>query len=204
MQLANKAKNLLCVFFWILIIYGFDTPYIATLTITSALSHELGHVIALRHFGKESPMGARACGPKIQGGRVSYGERVLVCLAGPGANLFLALLTLPFAMQNGYAATFAALNLLTAISNLMPLRGTDGYNALQSLILKHSEGGSTAALDTLSFILTLIAAFASFYLVMRIGSGYWACGILLISLAKELESLKKRFFRDLTRKNEIS
>ena len=204
-QLANKSKNMLCVFFWIFIIYGFDIPYIATLTLASAAAHELGHVVALRFTGRSAPLGARACGLKIRSGGCSYRERIFVCLAGPATNVFIAFFALPFAKQSGYAATVAVLNLLTAVSNLVPIRGTDGYNAIKALILnRFSDGCGEAVLDTISFVLTVLAAFASFYLVMRIGSGYWACGILLISLAKELECSKKRFFRDFARKNEIS
>ena len=194
-QLCISLNEFLCMFFWILIIYGFDSPCTATLTVACAAAHELGHVCVSGAIGRNKIPQSRINGFRISDGGISYKERIILCLSGPFVNIILgcaSVLLFPFST---YATAFGALNLLTALSNLLPIRGSDGYNAIQSFIFHNSETGRGAlALEWTSFALTCLSAVFSLYLLLRIGEGHWMCGLLLLSLIKELESIRKRRF----------
>ena len=194
-QLFFVLTNFLYAAFWILTIYGFDTPYVATLTIICAVAHEVGHILILYLIGKVKIPTSRASGFMLCDSGISYIERIALCLAGPFANIALGLIALLFFFFSPYAVIFGVINLLTALSNLIPIRGSDGYNAIQAYILHKTDSYSgITALEWVSFTLICVAAFTSLYFVLRIGEGHWMCGLFLLSLAKELESIRKRRF----------
>ena len=48
--LKTLSESILPIFFWVLMIFGMDVPYIAILTIIAAVIHEIGHIEAIRHL----------------------------------------------------------------------------------------------------------------------------------------------------------
>ena len=184
--------------FWILLIFGFDTPYIAVLTILAALIHECGHIgYLLSNKSNDPKLKFHISGFRITSRKTnSYLSDAHLYFAGPAANFVTAAVTRPFVHSYGdYAFMFLTINLATAISNLLPIKGYDGYGAIRSL-LHHCDAKEAffVSLDTVSLIFTTFISFLSLYVMARIGDGYWTAGLFIISLIKEAsESLKKHF-----------
>ena len=127
------SGSVLPIIFWVSLIFGFDTPYVAILTLICAVWHELGHCSAIAVVGNGSGhVKGHASGFRIKReARLTYAKEIVILLAGPGANVALFLATLPFGNAlGGYIKIFGALNLATGISNLLPIEGYDGYGAL--------------------------------------------------------------------------
>ena len=53
MKIVTVFTEVLSVVFWVLVIFGFDLPYVAVLTIAAALIHELAHLTAIFAFKKD-------------------------------------------------------------------------------------------------------------------------------------------------------
>ena len=141
-------------------------------------------------------------GFRIKTGYLSYGEEALVALAGPLVNLLAAIGGGIFILLSGIsrggggaadgAAVIAAVNLLTALSNLLPVRGYDGQKLLRAAL---SARASADLADTVcravSLFLICAGCFLSLYLMLRLSCGYWLCGIMTASLLSELSDIKK-------------
>ena len=126
------ADSILPLVFWVTLIFSFDEPYVAVLTILCALIHECGHLLAQGLFKSNPSLHAKIYGFRIKDSNItSYKSRIITAMAGPVTNLtvFFALLFFGFAKQE-YLFTFACINLATALSNLLPIEGYDGYVAL--------------------------------------------------------------------------
>ena len=95
------ASSILPIIFWISIIFGFDTPYIAILTILSAAIHEIGHYTMIVYFTeRKTEIRGHATGFRIKHNTfLSYPKEIAILLAGPISNIIIFILTLPF----GYA-----------------------------------------------------------------------------------------------------
>ena len=196
MKFLFFAKQTLTLLFWVILTFGFDTPDMAILTVSSALIHECGHFTAIYIFGKQN--GATLY-PDVSGFRIkaldmSYKEEAVSALAGPLVNLAIgiALLTLS---KNGYLYLFGVLNLMTAISNLLPIKGYDGYRALHSLIslLSGDSLKFELCLCRVSFILSSALSFLSLYLILKINEGYWIFFVFFSTLLSEIfESCESR------------
>ena len=180
--------------FWMLLIFGFDEPYVAVLTIVSALLHELGHVLVLALF-KNKTSGVPI--PDISGFRIgvsglSYKEELLSALAGPLVNLFFGLVPL-LLFKSEYVHTFAWLNVMTAISNLLPIKGYDGYRSVLCILsmFTNDRARGEAILSSLSFLFSSIMCFLSLYLMLRIGEGYWIFVVFFSLIISEMAKRQK-------------
>lgn len=187
--------------FWILLLYSFDSPDVAGLTIICAIIHETGHEVFLyRKHGKLSLPSSRLHGMKISKAaksKMSYKEEALLYASGPAANVVAAVAALPFfGALNGYVACFITLNLATAASNLIPIRGYDGYGILRCLVAEHSDSAAfQGCLSLISFILTLCLCVLSLYLIDRLGEGLWIFAVFILSLLASIaQSLKKPIY----------
>ena len=197
MKILTVLSEVLPVVFWVLVIFGFDTPCVAILTIATALIHELGHITALYILKKDyagSPRGD-VSGFRIAVSDLSYKEEMLCALAGPLVNLLFGVLLLIF-FESEYIAIFATLNIMTAISNLLPVRGYDGYKFLSSLACAYSKNPwkSEAILEWLSFILSAVMCFLSLYFILKIGEGYWIFAVFFSFLLSEIVKRQKPAF----------
>ena len=212
-------SRVLMMLFWISVMLAFDSVYTAVCTLLAAVIHEGGHIAALytvkrrRARGGTSVRGGRdgRCagglsaainGFRIETGYLSYGEEAFVAFAGPLINLLAALFCGIFILLSGIsrrggqaadgAAIIAAVNLLTALSNLLPVRGYDGQKILRAaLSARASADLADAVCRAVSFILICAGCFLSLYLMLRLSCGYWLCGIMTASLLSELSDIKK-------------
>lgn len=102
----------------------------------AVILHEVGHLFAFFFLGLPSPsLSGRAGGLLLspRGDMLSYGRELFVAAAGPLFNLLGAAALIP-ALQGGttHEASFCffALNLLSALFNLLPIAGFDGGRVL--------------------------------------------------------------------------
>ena len=185
MKILNFLIGILPPLFWGLIIFGFEEPYIAILSIISALIHECGHLLFME---KSGCMRGVLTGFRIRDARVvTYGRKILGYLGGPLANIILSLALLPFS-ENEYIRMLAILNLATATSNLLPIEGYDGYGIIKA-ILESRECPKTAfsLLSCVSGGLILFFTLFSLYLMDRVGGGYWIFAIFFSFLLKLID-----------------
>ena len=187
--------------FLVLIIFSFGEAYVAILTVLSAALHELGHVIAMAMIGRTFSISGVLSGMRLKPKRLlSYGEEILVAAAGPVINtvLFFAFI---FA-KNAYFTAFALINLFTALSNLLPIPGYDGYRIASAIIAKYGDKRSARAIfSALSFFSIALLTFLSLYCISRLNSGYWTFFVFMLFLIREIKNDRRVFF---ARKKEIS
>ena len=184
--------------FWVLLIFGFDVPYVAVLTIICAVIHELGHVFSISRMnaGESLPKG-HLSGFRIKRKVVlGYREEIIILLMGPLFNIIAFLLTIPFSsMMSGYVRIFGLLNLATAISNLLPVEGYDGYGILIEIFKSTENHKMITRLEFFSFVFSVAVSFLSLYLIDKFGSGYWIFGIFFaIMLTKLIKYGKSAIF----------
>ena len=189
--------------FWILFMFAFDAPFVAILTLICAAAHELGHIAALYKLTGGYKLKAVFSGLRLGAeAHISYTDEIIIAAFGPLVNLLLFLLLLPFYSRSDYIMIFGALNLFTALSNLIPIEGYDGYRIIECIIMKNSLGVShSRILQTVSLGVTIILTFFSLYLIRSFDGGYWIFLLFIAVLIKKVKSDEKVFF---TRKNEIS
>ena len=173
------SDSVLPIIFWISVIFGFDAPYVAILTIICAIFHELGHYLAIVISGGKGALRGHSSGFRIaRCDTAAHRKEILVLLSGPLANILLFLITLPFGNAlGGYLSTFAFINLATGLSNLLPLEGYDGYGALSELFATWERYDLIRRLESLSFIFSISLTFVSLYLIDRFSEGYWIFGL---------------------------
>ena len=195
--LIRLANEILPMIFWILVLFGFDKPYVAVLTILAAVLHEIGHFIPIYFLKCDTgtPIG-HFSGFRIKEKRLtSYKEEILILASGPLANLLTFLLLLPFISRLVYLRMFAYVNLATAISNLLPIKNYDGYSIGVELSRMYSKEGVTNFLDSLSFLISGTFAFTALYLMYYHDTGYWIFGLFTASMLSEIsQRLKKSVF----------
>lgn len=176
LKIFDFMERLLPILFWALLIFGFDIPYVAILTIICAVIHEGGHIIALFAFkkAKRGMLYGDISGFRIRTGRLSYKEEFFCAISGPVANIIVFLVLLPI-YNSEYIYTFGILNLMSALSNLLPIEGYDGYRALRAVIgiFSNDPTKGEGVLDYISFLFSVIMSFLSLYLMLKIGEGYW-------------------------------
>lgn len=187
----NLLLGILPVIFWLCLIYSFDENIAASITIIAMVIHELGHVFCIFWFTKrwEIPKGAfnglRLTEQKME----SYPKQILQYASGALCNLLAAVCMLPFKKSLGdYGELFIILNIATAVSNLFPIDGYDGYRILE-LVIQYLSLDYRAfwALEILSFVFIFAMCIISLFLVYTFGNGYWAMGIFLFALIKKLQ-----------------
>ena len=191
MKILIFLDRVLPLLFWILISFAFDLAHVAVLTGIAAVIHELGHMLrALRLTGRASLLTGRISGPKLKLGELGYREELLILAGGPSANLFAAAAALPclFLSPHPYIVEFATVNLLTALSNLMPIQGFDGYKILFCLATKSKNALRIQdILYTVSFIFSAVLALFMLYLMLKLGEGYWGFVLFLSIIISEIK-----------------
>ena len=134
--------------------------------------HEAGHLGAA-YLLRMKPSGATAdtIGIRLlfRGTPPSYGREILLCAAGPLANLVCVPISLALgAPPNSiFPLTCTALALL----NLLPIEGFDGGRMVSStLLLFVSPSLADKISDLLSFFFLFVLWCVSVYLMMRVGN----------------------------------
>lgn len=190
-KIIELLCSLLPALFWGLMIFGFEEASAATATLISALIHECGHIafIVLTNKSGFSFKGVLS-GFRIKArAPLSYDEEIGRYLAGPLANILTFVITVFLGKIAGdFFITLAAISLATAISNLLPIRGYDGYGVLRALMEKQEMGNRAAkALNRISSLLIFTLCILSLYLIDRYGGGYWIFAVFFISMIKEFK-----------------
>ena len=191
-RVANKTFVVLPMFFWLFLIFGFDEPSVALWTIIAAAIHESGHIIYIISK-KKLRLNIRGV---LSGFRIkttaslSYDEEIEMYLSGPLVNLIFFVLFSILSVFFGENLNFAAIiNLATALSNLLPIDGYDGYHALMTLIQKHDLGDRLInALSRISSAIIFLFAVFSLYFIDRQNGGYW---IFLIFFSSMIKCIRK-------------
>lgn len=198
MKFLLLLERSLLVIFWVLLIFGFDSPDTAVLTIISALIHELGHVVCLLVINSKEKLMPT---PHITGFRIkipsmSYKEELLCALSGPMANLAVGIiLFLPFpSAWSSYFKIFVTLNIMTMISNLMPIEGYDGYKILNAIfgIFFNCNALAQNLLFLISLLTSSIMCFLSLYIILKSGAGYWIFAVFFSVMLRSMTNKQKQ------------
>lgn len=199
--------------FWILLIFGFDIPYIALITLICAVLHELAHIAATIILTDGFKFSGAVSGFRLKPeGHLSYKKEALIAAAGPAANFAVFLSTLPHLASGGYIAQLGIISLLTGISNLLPIEGYDGYRVVECIALYFGFGEwFFKAFKAVSFILISSMTFLSLYFMKRLDGGYWIFFVFISILIKSIKNGSNILFarkrekkRDLRRFQEFS
>ncbi len=182
--------GILPVVFWCCLIYSFDERLGAGITILAMVIHELGHLICifLMNGRLEAPKSAFN-GLRIMGQQYfSYPEQMLQYASGPLFNFIAAAIMPLCAGLNEYSETFIAINLATAVSNLLPIDGYDGYRLAHTAICYLGLGFKAhIILEVVSFFFTATLCIFSLFLVYTFGNGYWFMAIFLFATVSKLQ-----------------
>ena len=194
LKLVRFLESFCCILstlFWIFMLFSFEEKALAITSIICSLIHELGHFVCIILVSKNR-LGFRGT---INGFRIknnglhSYQEELMIYLSGPFANVFSFTICLILSfIANKNFVVIGIIHLLTALSNLIPIKGYDGYGAISAIIKNH--GNSDKALHILSCISSaLIFTFCvcSLYLIDRQGGGYWIFAVFFVSMIKEFK-----------------
>ena len=185
--LLRVINQFLPVLFWITLMLGFEEPRIAILTIISALVHEGGHLAYLKlKLKSDSNLRGVLSGFRIRpSATLSYREEAMLYLSGPIANLCVAVALLPW--RSELARLSLVLNLATALSNLLPIEGYDGYGAIRAILEKGGPTGpGVRLLELISTAIIFSLCILSIYFIDRFGTGYWIFAIFFASMLKQL------------------
>lgn len=192
----HLSEEILPLFFWVLLIFGFDAPYMAILTILSALLHELGHIISMMLVGKvKGRLRTHLSGFRITAKGGGYIDDIITLVGGPIINILAFLLC--FAIcggKDGYIMEVGLVSLITAISNLLPVEGYDGYNIILKIVYMKESISGIRVLETISFGISVAFTFLSLYLLLRYGEGYWIFGIFFSLLLGKIFKKNKETF----------
>lgn len=173
--------------FWCIFVFAMDTPYVAIATLISAFIHELGHEAAFLFLNKKSSLPH----PRLFGfgiycttDSISYREEIFLAAMGPFFNLlgiFIGGLVLGLGTEA--CEIFSVINAATCISNLLPIKGYDGYKiAVSSARLFTSSDTPVRVIDGFSYFLIIALCFLSLYLIGKIGEGFWIFFVFFSSL----------------------
>lgn len=199
MKYLVKTEAILSLLFIVLIIFSFDTVPVAIMTILSALIHELGHLTPLLLSKGEIPSLPSG---KLNGLRIrikkqlSYKEELVVLICGPLFNLLFSAVFFILHFKFGkYFYLFYFINIMTMVSNLLPIRQYDGYKIISCIIsIKSKEPYyGLGVLDMISFAFCAIFSVLSLYFILKLGSGYWIFALLMCELIKSIHKYCSEF-----------
>lgn len=186
--------------FWLVLIFAFDKPYIAILTLIAAAAHELGHILAFMRYTKKYRLFGVTSGLRLSSVTgLSYKEEMAVALAGPIANVFIFLFCTPFILLSfsEYAKIFGLVNLFTAVSNLIPIEGYDGYRVLNCFLNQYTKLKIPETITrSLSFLISAVLSLTALYLIRSFDGGYWVFFIFLASLVRAISSDRSIFMQN--------
>lgn len=178
------SSSFLSVLFWVLLIFGFDEPRYAAITVIAAVIHEAGHVFYHIYMGGGARTLRGRLGGLLLGKGVcrSYGEELTLYLCGPLANFIAALLAFLF-LRDDIGTLFSAVNIATGVSNLLPVQNYDGYGIIKSAMnLLGMEEEAIKILPTISLFFVCVISLLSLYLMDRFDGGYWIYAVFFTSL----------------------
>jgi hypothetical protein len=164
------------------------------MTLISALVHEIGHLAPAFYKSSSAlslPRGDLSGFRILKCKKISYREELGILIFGPLFNLLFSFALIVLGLFFGdYFFLFAAVSLMTMISNLLPIRGYDGYKIIHSLIClsKPDPTRDEKILNATSFFLSTLILFISLYFLLRLGAGYWIFALILCEVVSAIHS----------------
>ena len=189
------------IFFWILLIYGFDDATTAGLTVISAVIHELGHFLfyLLKEKKFRSFKGVIGGLKIVKKHNLSYPEEFSLCILGPLANFiaFLISFIVVKIYPGEYLSLFSTINLLVGLSGMIPIEGYDGYGAILA-IMKLFGCSETAfiILKRVSFGLIIVLTFLSLITMLLFDGWYWIYAVFSVLLYENVSGMLKSTFSE--------
>lgn len=169
-----------------------DSGGFAVAFLGAAVLHEAGHLAAMSILGAPVRLvELRASGMGIvRGGKLGYGQELVILAAGAATNLVAALILLLEGSSG--SQHFSAANAAVAIFQLLPLGGLDGGSILELLMVRllGAVSGCTAA-RTVSIIFAVTALCLIVWLTVQFG---WSMGTLLMGMLLICALLAPRSF----------
>ena len=171
------SPNALCraIFFLGILIWIVTEPSrIPILTLTAILLHECGHLLVARFFRvKISGFSVDSLGARLtlMGSALSYPTELIICAAGPLANLLSLPLARLLGEENG--SFFLSVSMALALLNLLPIKGFDGgriFYCLTVFFIDPTRAEQICAL--LSFFSLFILWCISVYLMIKTGADF--------------------------------
>jgi len=168
----------------------------AAMTLTACLLHECGHLLCLLAFG-EAPCRVKLAvfGMRIdraRGIRLSLTQEAAVALAGPCANLLLALCAWLLVLGGKERMLLpVAVNFGIAAFNLLPIEPLDGSKALYFLLCRcREEDGARRFVSRISLCLAVPLVIVGGAVLVKSGYNFTLLAVsvylfLLILLRKE-------------------
>ncbi len=195
MRFLSFVSGVLRAGFWICLLFAFDRPYLAILTLLAMLWHEGFHFLALLHLARGGRFRTHLSGLRLlPRGALSYKEERFVCAAGPiggGIGALLCLIFYPLAPE--YLSEFALCHSLTSLSNLLPINGYDGYRILKATLALHGTSDKEKFVRAVSFAFTAALALLSLCFFGILGEGLWPAIVFLFTLIGALPDQKNAF-----------
>ena len=189
--IIGLLNGILPILFWMSLIFGFEENGMAIATVAAALIHESGHYLYITFVGGKAGLRGVISGFRIKtDGILSYQKEMMLYMWGPLSNILASVLLLvPCIAFGGVFQKLITANIITALSNLLPIKGYDGYGVIRSIIMKNDcldlmEG----ALSIISSVLIFSLCMLSLYFIDRFGGGYWIFAVFFISMIKELSN----------------
>ncbi len=191
---------------WLLFFAGYilitEPPAYALFMLAATALHETGHLFAFLLCREPLPhFGGRAGGLILTpvGEMLSPCKELLICAAGPAFNLAACAALLP-ALRAGIApgASFClfALNLYTAIFNLLPLCGFDGGRILAAALTPLPDHAGRVICRVAGTTTAVLFYFLALYLTFLSGGGIYPFFLALFLLwreAKQYDGLLEDF-----------
>lgn len=178
---------------------AFDSVCVAVMTALSAAIHECGHLIFAPPSKDATLPRADISGFRIKIDGMSYKEELIAAVGGPLANILLGTAILFFCRNSApesYANIFGIINILTALSNLLPIEGYDGYKIIYCAcaLIFDDATRCESVLTAISFALSALMCFFALYLILKVGEGYWIFGIFFTVTLSAIVRRRKDIF----------
>ena len=193
--LLRMMLNILPVVFWLCLIYSFDNPTVASITVLAMIIHEFGHIACIFILTGDFylPRGDLTGLRIVKNKMATYLHQLLLYASGIISNLVAVIIvfSLPCA-RNSFIELFITINLATALSNLLPVEGYDGYKILV-LAVDYFNLNSIAyfAVEIISFTVSFVTSVMALFFVYNIGNGYWIMGIFVFTIIIKLQKWQK-------------
>lgn len=184
--------------FWICLLFALDRACLAVLTLLALVFHEVFHIFALFCISEHGHIRTRLSGLRIFPSKaLSYREEIWVAAAGPIGGFCGALLCFVFKpAAPEYLSDFAFCHLITALSNLLPIEGYDGYRILKASIALRGRADADRITGMLSFFFTALLTLLSLSVFGILGEGLWPSFAFLFGLIGALPERKNAFFEN--------
>lgn len=153
-------------------------------TIIFAILHEIGHLLALKHFKisieefKVSLFGGNI--KILNNNKIQYYQNAIISFCGPLVNLFFFVLfyLLNIFLKNKFINEIYVINLVLAAFNLLPFYNFDGGKILASVLMNFLQEKTVNYIITItSFIILIPFTYFAVYIFMLDSKNFY----LLIS-----------------------